>query len=297
MDANKFFKGGQTAWYHRDPIAPGGFFHTYDALQIDKEKPRKLHIFLPNDYESSSEVYPVLYFNDGNTTFWPGGLASKSWKVGETLSKLYEANAVRKVIVVAVHPVDRNYEYTHQYWAPMYTYGGLDEYANYLAKIVKGFVDQNYRTIPSPEESTIIGSSHGGLAAFYIANAHPEQFGRAVCMSPSFWVGLDSSLGFKPIESSKLIEALGETLKDKKRRPQLWIDWGMKRDGGAHNFLIELLAAKKGKEMFNLLISTYDYKLNKDIFVFEDPIGGHDEDAWAYRFELVVKSFYPNTKK
>jgi hypothetical protein len=87
-------------------------------------------------------------------------------------------------------------------------------------------------------------------------------------------------------------QCLGETLKDKKRRPQVWIDWGLKRDGGVHNFLIELLVTKKSKEMINILVNTYDFKLNKDLFVFEDPIGGHDEDAWAFRFELVLKAFF-----
>jgi predicted alpha/beta superfamily hydrolase len=88
----------------------------------------------------------------------------------------------------------------------MYTFGGLDEYANLMATRIKGFIDKNYRTAAEPENTTIIGSSHGGLASFYIANAYPEQFGRAVAMSPSFWVGLDSTLGFKPIENSKLVE-------------------------------------------------------------------------------------------
>jgi len=288
----KFEKGSQYGWYHREPNVSGGFFHTYDNFLPGKDKPRKIHVFLPNDYETSGEYFPVLYFNDGNTTFWPGGLAGKSWRVGETLSKLWDNQAVRKVIVVAVHPIDRFYEYTHQYWAPSYNYGGLDEYSKYLATTIKGFIDKNYRTLSSAEETAIIGSSHGGLAAFYIANACPEQFGKCVAMSPSFWIGLDTNGGFKPIENSKLIEVLGETLKDKKKRPIIWMDWGLKRDGGAHNFLIELLATKKSKEMLQLLTTSYDYKLNKDIFVFEDSIGGHDEDAWAYRFELVMKAFY-----
>jgi len=37
-----------------------------------------------------------------------------------------------------------------------------------------------------------LGSSHGGLAAFHMALSHPTIFGIAICMSPSFWAGIDS---------------------------------------------------------------------------------------------------------
>jgi enterochelin esterase-like enzyme len=35
------------------------------------------------------------------------------------------------------------------------------------------------------------GMGHGGLAAFYTAMKYPSKFGAAMCLSPSFWVGLD----------------------------------------------------------------------------------------------------------
>ncbi len=41
------------------------------------------------------------------------------------------------------------------------------------------------------------GSSHGGLAAFYVAARAPQHcFGIAVCMSPSFWAGLGNYICF-----------------------------------------------------------------------------------------------------
>jgi enterochelin esterase-like enzyme len=58
----------------------------------------------------------------------------------------------------------------------------------------------------------IIGSSHGGLAAFHMALSHPTIFGIAICMSPSFWAGIDSLIGssltnyFCSLETSNLIQ-------------------------------------------------------------------------------------------
>jgi predicted alpha/beta superfamily hydrolase len=78
-----------------------------------------VHVFLPREYESSGRAYPCIYFNDGNTVFWNGGLGNKSWNVSRTLTSLYAQNSLKsKVIVVAIVPNDREWEYTHVWWAP-----------------------------------------------------------------------------------------------------------------------------------------------------------------------------------
>jgi enterochelin esterase-like enzyme len=57
-----------------------------------------------------------------------------------------------------------------------------------------------------------IGSSHGGLAAFHMALSHPAIYGIAICMSPSFWAGIDWLIGssltnrFYSLETSNLIQ-------------------------------------------------------------------------------------------
>ena len=44
-----------------------------------------------------------------------------------------------------------------------------------------------YRTLQDAEHTTILGSSLGGLLAFYAAVKYPETFGNAGVFSPSFW--------------------------------------------------------------------------------------------------------------
>ena len=57
-----------------------------------------------------------------------------------------------------------------------------------------------------------LGSSHECLAAFHMALSHPTIFGIAICMSPSFWAGLDWLMGstltkmFYSLENSILIQ-------------------------------------------------------------------------------------------
>jgi pimeloyl-ACP methyl ester carboxylesterase len=284
--------GGQSAWSHDEGFSYG-YLHTYDQLQPGKDAPRKVHVLLPWGYESSRARYPVVYMNDGDVVFWPGGSAYKSWRVAETLSALQHKS--REVIVVAVCPHERNREYTHTRWSLQYDFGGVDEYSDHLAYALKPFIDAQYRTIAAREETSIVGSSHGGLAAFYTACRRPESFGKAGVLSPSFWVGVDFGLvkSDQALSGSSLLQATGATLGDAARRPRLWIDWGLVRGGGFHNSVIEDLSTKRSQEMIALLTRDYEYTIGQDLLVHIDPVGGHDEDAWAYRFGLLMQAFYP----
>lgn len=294
LSAKPFTKGGQHAWFHDEGFS-GGFFHTYDAFKVagPNDQPRKVHVFVPRDYEVSGKRYGVVYMNDGQTAFWPGGAANKSWRVGQTMSTLHDGGKIQDVIIVAIHPLDRNVEYTHESF--MWGYGccGLKGYAGYLANYVKPWIDANYRTLPDARNTTIIGSSHGGLAAFYVAAVYPDKFGNAGCLSPSFWVGLDNPLfNGGPLSSSSLLRATRAGL-SRTDHPRFWIDWGLKRDGGEHNSVIEAGATRRGKEMVRLLQDSYGYQVGTSLHWWEDAVGGHDEDAWAYRFGLVMQKFYP----
>ena len=300
--AEAFTKGGQDAWYH-DRGHWAGYFHTYDNFQVGdpKDPPRKVHIFVPRNYDSSHEHYPVIYMNDGDTAFFPGGAYQKNWNMAGILTRLYLSNQIRKVIIVAICPINRDYEYTH---APVWgtEWGGLENYSSYVAHSVKGFVDNHYRTIPDPYHSLVLGSSHGGLAAFYTATRHPDKFRCVAALSPSFWVGLDSTVDFSLLElsggflgsleySALLLEG-SNTLKDPSLQPKIYLDWGLIREGGFHNSFIEERATARGREMRDLLIRDFGYRYNENLFVVEDAIGQHSEESWSGRMENVLKIFF-----
>jgi hypothetical protein len=301
--AEKFTLGHQQAWFH-DQGDWGGYFHTFDHFRVGDYpyQPRKIHVFLPRDYESSHKSYPVIYMNDGDTAFFPGGTYQKTWSLNHTLSRLYIANQIRKVIVVAVAPVDRDYEYTH---APVWgkNWGGLDDYSRYLAIDIKGFIDSHYRTINNPEQTLILGASHGGLAAFYTAVKYPDKFRCIAALSPSFWVGLDSAVDlstvllsgfFGELEHSLLWSLTAKTLSNPEQRLKIYLDWGLIRDGGFHNSFMEERATIRGNQMRSLLINKFGYQENKDLFIVEDTIGQHWEESWSARVENILQIFYGN---
>jgi predicted alpha/beta superfamily hydrolase len=285
-----FNLGGQKAYYH-DEGDESGYFHTYNALQLDSrsDRHRKVHIFLPRSYGDNNH-YPVVYMNDGNTAFWAGGLSPYSWEVPTVTRRLYEQQEIQPIIVVAIHPLNRSSEYLHvqEFSSPFKKEGGgLPEYSNYLVRL-KSFIDINYQTISDRNSTTILGSSHGGLAAFYTGCVHSNHFGNIAALSPSFWVG-----GVFNLPSSPLMITVGKYLhRDCQYRPRLWIDWGAKRSEGFHNFAIEQQAARWGRKMLDLLERDYGYIMGKDLFHYEDRHGGHDERAWSYRLGSILKQFY-----
>jgi hypothetical protein len=96
-------------------------------------------------------------------------------------------------------------------------------------------------------------------------------------MSPSFWAGLDiGSDLFAALKDSTLIELVEHKLRGP-LRPRLWLDWGLQRNGGAHNSVIEAMVTRRGREMAELLVSEFGYERDKDLFELEDKVGGHDE--------------------
>jgi pimeloyl-ACP methyl ester carboxylesterase len=296
MNAGSFTLGGQVAWSHDEGFA-AGVFHTFDALAVGGDPGRKVHVFLPRDYESSGAAYPVIYMNDGDTAFW-SSRAGKSWNIAGALAELYKADVFGRVLVVAVHPIDRRFEYTHTPYAPGRPSGGLAAYTDYVADRLKGFIDTHYRTLPGPEGAAIVGSSHGGLASFFMATRRPDRFGKAVSMSPSFWAGLDPVHGGDypggPLAESPLIAAASKTLANKSPhpRPKIWLDWGLIRTGGIHNERIEATAAQRGREMAELLQNSFNYRLGSDLFAFEDPRGEHDELSWSRRFPAAMRALF-----
>lgn len=288
-------RGGQLAWVHEAAGASRGCFHTYDAFAPpgDSHPPRRLHVFLPAGCDAADRC-PVVYLNDGHAAFFPGGLGEQSWDAAAALSRLIAAKAVRPMLVVAVCPVNRNREYTHAPWAGP-DCCGLSAYADYLALVVKPFIDAHYRTLP--QHSLLAGSSHGGLAAFLTGCLRPDAFGFVAALSPSFWVGVDDAAGFPRVlpssvtlKGSRLLAEAGPTLADVRRRPAVYLDWGLVRSGGPHNQLIEERATARGREMAGLL-EEFGYARGRDLFVREDPAGDHTERSWARRFPDVLCLF------
>ncbi len=230
-----------------------------DVLQVDFEgQQRAIRIYHPPGYdENTLRRFPVLYMQDGQNLFFPEeAFRGNEWHVDETMDRLDQMNALRKAIVVGVSPADRMRDYTQ---------AGYGAYGRFLVDRLKPMVDHHLRTRISPEDSVVMGSSLGGVAALHVAWEHPEVFGRVACLSSTF---------------GRMDDLFERIASQPRRKLLVYLDSGWPRDNyDATNAMRDLLISR-------------GFRLGVDLLQFSFPEGLHDESSWADRIHVPFQFFF-----
>jgi enterochelin esterase-like enzyme len=131
---------------------------------------KKLWIYTPKDFSKSGDRYPLLVLFDGdrNVMWMPRILDNliASGKIPPTVAVLVD-DSVRAA---------RNIELPCN-----------PAFADFLAKELAPWSREKYHTTLEATQTTVAGSSYGGLAAVFAALRHPEVFGQVISLSGSFW--------------------------------------------------------------------------------------------------------------
>ena len=152
-----------------------------------KNKNRPLYIWLPDDYCTSWEKYPVMYFFDGHNLFSDEDATyGKSWGM-----KHFLETWGKKMIVVGIECGHDGQERLSEYLPYPARTGSRfdvfkplgDETMRWIVEDIKPMIDREYRTIPFRECTGIGGSSMGGLMAIYGAVHYNRWFSKAACVS------------------------------------------------------------------------------------------------------------------
>ena len=165
---------------------------------------RKIWIYLPENYATTKESYPVIYMEDGQNLFNESTSFSGEWKVDEAMDSLFTMGK-RNAIIVGIENggPERLNEYSA--WNNAKYGGGKGElYADFLANTLKPFIDKTYRTLPKAKNTGLIGSSMGGLISFYTGMKYPDKFGKLGIFSPSFWFARNELMWFVEQNSTKI---------------------------------------------------------------------------------------------
>ena len=152
--------------------------HTHFSKAFGREKPYR--IFLPEDYHSSSDKYPVIYFFHGNK-------GTHQHPLSEAMAKQASEN---EVIIVAwngrsddsdVRPYNIGFHSNINYEI---------QFKDYFPELVS-HIDSTYRTLANRSNRALIGHSMGGIMAFFLAGKYPQMIGAAVNIkgSPEFFIG------------------------------------------------------------------------------------------------------------
>jgi predicted alpha/beta superfamily hydrolase len=151
---------------------------------------RRIWLYLPPDYFTSTKHYPVLYMKDGQNLFDNQTSFSGEWQVDETLNTLFNQGDYGAIVVgIDNGGSERLNEYSP--WVnPQYGGGQGDAYMAFVAETLKPYIDENFRTRPEPEMNALIGSSMGALIATYGACEYPNAFRKIGSFSPAYWFAL-----------------------------------------------------------------------------------------------------------
>jgi predicted alpha/beta superfamily hydrolase len=158
----------------------------FEMSQLGRQ--RRVWIYLPADYQSSKKKFPVIYMHDGQNLFDSYTSGYGEWGIDEILDKLA---GQKECIVVGV---DHGGDYRITEYDPYdskYGKGRGNDYVDFMAKNLKPYIDKHYRTKTNPANTTIAGSSMGGLISMYAALKYPAIFGNAGVFSPAFWIAPD----------------------------------------------------------------------------------------------------------
>lgn len=170
---------------------------TFYIPQLNRK--RRVWIYLPKDYTTSSKTYPVLYMHDGQNVFDRLTSFAGEWGVDEALDSLY-ALGDPGCIVVAIDNGGGNRLNEYSPWVnPQYGGGQGDLYVDFIVQTLKPYVDQRYRTLTDAANTGIMGSSMGGLISMYAGVKYPDIFGRVGALSSSYWF---SPMSYEYVSSS-----------------------------------------------------------------------------------------------
>ena len=150
-------------------------------------KYRKIWLYLPPDYFTTSKTYPVLYMQDGQNLFDNATSFSGEWQVDETLNTLFQQGNYGAIVVgIDNGGADRLDEYSP--WNnPQYGGGQGDLYSQFIAETLKPYIDSQYRTKPESQYNALLGSSMGALISSYIGAKYPNIFQKVGNFSPAYW--------------------------------------------------------------------------------------------------------------
>jgi len=241
---------------------------------------RDIQVYLPPGYdapENSERQYPVLYMHDGQNIFDQRS-AGAEWNVDESAERLITAGKIEPLIIVGISSTsNRLSEYTppaggsaashEESGSPSLNSG--DDYGRMLTREVVPFINTTYRTLPGPDNTSLGGSSLGGLITLYFGLRYPDSFGSLLVVSPSVWWN-----------DSEILSLLDETRYPAFQRT--WVDIGT--DEG------EAMVAGARKLRDALLAK--GWVLDENLTYVEAPAATHSERAWSGRMEDILLYLY-----
>lgn len=222
---------------------------------------RRIHLYLPDDYDRTEERYPVVYMFDGHNLYFDSDATfGKSLGLKDFLDHWH-----KKLIVVGMECSGQDLQRVREYCpyriqSPIY--GSIDgrgaETVDWIVHDLKPYVDRTYRTYPFREATAIAGYSMGGMMALFAVLRYNQYFSKAAAISPSILRAMED---FKQ-------EIWEHTYSPDTR---IFFSWGTAEYSDEENWHISQSILYLEKEVQKKGVRTY---------ILCQPGGQHNEASW-----------------
>jgi predicted alpha/beta superfamily hydrolase len=150
-----------------------GHYETVHSSKLNEE--RRLLVHLPDDYETSSNKYPVLYVLDGEGTHrFIRSISAITFYSG--------ARRMPKMIVVGILNTDRTRDITPRKVVQQENSGGGDAFLEFIASELISYIERKYR---SAQYRILFGGSSAGMFTIYTLFSKPELFDAYIASRPA----------------------------------------------------------------------------------------------------------------
>lgn len=165
---------------------------------------RKVSVYLPPNYDASTQRYPVIYYLHG--------FMGKDNIFPQMQKILDEGIARQKIKPFIFVQADQYTLFEGSFYSNSSLTGNWDEFES---KELVEYMDKNFRTLANRESRGIAGHSMGGYGAFKIGMLHPEVFSSIYALSPGLLAMVKefgpNSTSFKEVQNVKTVEDLKKT--------------------------------------------------------------------------------------
>jgi len=240
------------------PKVSAGRIIAWPSLDGGEAGRMSVWVWLPPGYdEHARQRYPVLYMHDGQNLF-DRALTKfdQEWGIDEAIPRMAARGDLRQWIVVGVQSPQSRYRTLFPakllpLLSPKFqgrvrsldSGDAKDEFASaayldFLVRRLKARVDNSFRTLAGREDTAVMGSSMGGLMAFYAMAEYPSVFGQAACVSMHVALAspTDKDADHKAL-AAEVASVFDRYLKTSAMRPgpnRLYIDHGSKTLDGSY---------------------------------------------------------------
>jgi predicted alpha/beta superfamily hydrolase len=229
--------------------------------------PRCVRVYLPRTYHPEGQ-HLALYMFDGQNVFDDAPSFSGGWHLHEAVEKLTGPSRPVPVVVGIDHGGEQRVlelsPFPFEGEAPK-----IDPFLDWMTGSLMPALNAELKLIPGPIGAVVGGSSMGGLAAFYAHLRHPEAFGGALVMSPSFWLA-----------GNKILEWVNEQPLPEVSR--IYLDCGAREGRGSLMPIVAAMAAH---------LASRGYEEDR-LMWRPDSKGGHNEASWRRRLPKALRFLY-----